>query len=133
MLPGAGRETRRVEHSGCKTEGDSLPPRRVDSGGPVFVPSVLCGKALMSKIRESRGMSSGAPFLISLQYQRCLSERMDCYQILREGPLVVEQSCAWRRPEIELEAASGVRRAVPASAAEKSSTVWRELNSGEFM
>ena len=44
---GSWRETRHVKHFGSKAMGDVLPPRRVESGGPICVPVGLGYEALM--------------------------------------------------------------------------------------
>ena len=43
------RDTRHVKHLGSETKSDVLPPRRVESGGPVCVPVGLGGVALVVK------------------------------------------------------------------------------------
>jgi len=65
------RDTRHVEHFGAKTEGDILPPREVESGGPVLVQIGLGGdEALVVQHAESRWMRSGAPVAMSHQDHR---------------------------------------------------------------
>ena len=44
---GSWRETRHVKHFGSKAMGDVLPPRRVESGGPICVAVGLACEALM--------------------------------------------------------------------------------------
>ena len=44
---GSWRETRHVKHIGSKAKFDVLPPRRVESGGPICVPVGLGCEALM--------------------------------------------------------------------------------------